>query len=96
MPELQEFFPVILALVAAVATGLMGGFALMKKMTLAGDTMSHIALPGLGVALLFQINPTIGAAAALAIGAVLIWKIEERSDLAAETTITSDKLQEIR
>jgi ABC-type Mn2+/Zn2+ transport system permease subunit len=85
--EIQAFYPVILALAAAVAAGLMGGFALMKRMTLAGDAMSHIALPGLGVALLFQINPVIGAAVALAVGAVLIWKIEEHTDLAAETTI---------
>ena len=83
----QEFFPVILALVAAVATGLMGGFALMKKMTLAGDTMSHIALPGLGIALIWNINLVIGAAAALAIGAIFIWHIEARTDLAVETTI---------
>ena len=89
MPELspQEFYPVLLALFAAAATGLMGAFALMKKMTLAGDTMAHIALPGLGVALLWQVNPVIGAAAALAIGAVLIWKIQERSELATDTSV---------
>lgn len=88
MPStLQEFYPLILALFAAVATGFMGSFALMRRMTLAGDTMSHIALPGLGVALLWNINPVIGAATALAIGAVLIWKIEQSTDLPTETTI---------
>jgi ABC-type Mn2+/Zn2+ transport system permease subunit len=84
---LQPFFPVILALAAAIATGLMGGFALMRKMTLAGDTMSHIALPGLGVALLWNVNPVVGAATALTIGALLIWRIERKTGLAAETTI---------
>jgi len=84
---MPEFYPLILALFVAVATGFMGSFALMRRMTLAGDTMSHIALPGLGVALLWNINPVIGAATALAIGAVLIWKIEESADLPTETTI---------
>ncbi len=82
-----DYYPVILALFAAFATSLMGAFAQMKKMTLAGDTMSHIALPGLGVALLWNINPVIGAAAALAIGAVIISKIQEKTDLSAETSI---------
>ena len=83
----QTLYPLLLALFAAIATGLMGGFALMRRMTLAGDTMSHIALPGLGLALLWHINPVIGAGAALAIGAVLIWKIEEKTGLSTETTI---------
>ncbi len=87
MTTLEPLYPVILALFAAAATGLVGSFALMKKMTLAGDTMSHIALPGLGIALIWNINPVIGATAALAIGAVIIWKIQEKTDLAAETAI---------
>ncbi|HTY39662.1 MAG TPA: metal ABC transporter permease [Candidatus Paceibacterota bacterium] len=87
MTDIQTFYPLILALFAAGATGLMGSFALMKKMTLAGDTMSHIALPGLGLALVLKLNPVIGAAAALALGALLIWQIENHSKLATETTI---------
>lgn len=82
-----EWYSLILALTAAAATGFVGAFALMKRMTLAGDTMSHIALPGLGLAILWNINPLIGAAVALGIGALIIWKIEERTGLATETTI---------
>lgn len=83
----QEFYALALALSAAFATGLMGCFALMKRMTLAGDVMSHIALPGLGLALLWNIQPVIGAAVSLAVGAVLIWKIQRETDLPTETTI---------
>jgi ABC-type Mn2+/Zn2+ transport system permease subunit len=82
-----EIYPVILALFVSVATGLMGSIALMRKMTLAGDTMSHIALPGLGLAFLWNVNPVIGAAAALGIGAVLVWRIQEKTSLATETSI---------
>ncbi|PIP61006.1 hypothetical protein COX00_00130 [Candidatus Uhrbacteria bacterium CG22_combo_CG10-13_8_21_14_all_47_17] len=83
----QEMYALALALSAAFAAGLMGCFALMKKMTLAGDVMSHIALPGLGLALLWNIQPVIGAIVSLGIGAVLIWKIEQKTDLPTETTI---------
>ena len=36
----------------AVAAGLVGCFAVMRRMTLAADAISHIALPGIGAALL--------------------------------------------
>lgn len=49
--------------------------------------MSHIALPGLGVAMLWNINPVIGAAVALALGAVFIWRIQDKTDFATETSI---------
>lgn len=78
---------VILMFLTALTAGLVGSFALMKRMALAGDAISHIALPGLGLALLFKINPIIGGAAALLIGTFLIWKIGEKTGLATETTI---------
>lgn len=83
----NELLGIILTLVSAAATGLMGGFALMKRMTLAGDVMSHIALPGIGLALLFHIHPIAGAAATLLLGSLLIWKLEQFGSLATETAI---------
>ncbi len=78
---------IILGVAAASASGLVGGFALMKRMTLAGDVVSHLALPGLGVAFLWGINPLIGAAATLAVGILLIDQLQQRSSLATETAI---------
>ncbi|MGA7615532.1 MAG: metal ABC transporter permease [Thermoanaerobaculia bacterium] len=77
----------VLALATALVAGLVGSFALMKRMTLAGDVISHLALPGLGLAFLWKINPLIGAAASLAVGIVLIQQLERRSGLATETSI---------
>lgn len=84
---MNDVYALALALAAALATGLMSGFALMKRMTLAGDVMSHIALPGLGLAILWNVNPVIGAAATLALGAVVIWSIDRATALPYETTI---------
>ncbi len=75
------------AILLALASGMIGVFALMRRMSLAADAMSHIALPGLGLAFLYKINPLIGGAATLLIGALLIWKIEGRTKIPTETII---------
>ncbi len=58
--------PASLALAAAMAAaaGLIGCFAVMRRMTLAADALSHVALPGIGAALLLHFHPAAGAAAA--------------------------------
>ena len=71
----------------AVAAGLVGCFAVMRRMALAGDALSHVALPGIGIALALHIHPVFGAAAMLFFGALLVWALQERTRLATETTI---------
>jgi ABC-type Mn2+/Zn2+ transport system permease subunit len=85
-PETLSF---ALALIAAAAAGLVGAFALMRRMTLAGDVMSHITLPGLGLAIVLfpHMDPIVGGAATLLIGALLIWRFEKQTALASETAI---------
>jgi ABC-type Mn2+/Zn2+ transport system permease subunit len=78
---------IALALAAAVAAGLIGAFAVMRRMTLAADAISHVALPGIGIALLLKIDPLIGAVAALLIGIVLIWTVEHRTRIPTEAII---------
>jgi ABC-type Mn2+/Zn2+ transport system permease subunit len=39
----------------AIAAGLVGSFALMKRMSLASDVVSHLALPGIGIALALRL-----------------------------------------
>jgi len=76
-----------LAALAAVASGLVGSVALMRRMALAGDAFSHVALPGLGLALVYSFNPILGGAAALLLGAFIIWKVEQISALNTEAII---------
>ncbi|MCX6703041.1 MAG: metal ABC transporter permease [Candidatus Wolfebacteria bacterium] len=75
------------AILLAFASGMVGVFALMRRMSLAADAMSHIALPGLGLAFLYGINPLIGGAATLLLGALLIWKMEGKTKIPTETII---------
>lgn len=83
----SESYSIILALLTALAAGLVGSFALMKRMSLAGDVISHIALPGLGLALLLHFNPLIGAAAALLLGTILIWHLQKGGTLTTDVAI---------
>jgi ABC-type Mn2+/Zn2+ transport system permease subunit len=79
--------PLIVSIAMAVAAGLVGSFAVMRRMSLAGDALSHVALPGVGIALALGVHPVFGAAAMLFFGALLVWAVEERSRVATETVI---------
>jgi ABC-type Mn2+/Zn2+ transport system permease subunit len=75
----------ILSAAMAAAAGLVGCFAVMRRMALAGDALSHVALPGIGIALALHVHPVFGATAMIFFGALLVWAIEDRSRLATET-----------
>jgi ABC-type Mn2+/Zn2+ transport system permease subunit len=83
----SAMYSIVLVLLTALAAGLVGSFALMKRMSLAGDVISHIALPGLGLALLLHFNPMVGAAATLLIGTILIWRLQQGRTLTTDVAI---------
>lgn len=80
-------YSIILALSTAAVAGLVGSFALMRRMTLAGDVMSHLTLPGLALALSWHFHPILGAALTLFAGALLIWKLEGSTSLSTDSAI---------
>jgi ABC-type Mn2+/Zn2+ transport system permease subunit len=82
-----NFDSILLSATVAVAAGLIGCFAVMRRMALAGDALSHVALPGVGLALAIHVHPVFGAVAMLAFGALLVWQIEDRSRIATETVV---------
>ncbi|HXJ33980.1 MAG TPA: metal ABC transporter permease, partial [Candidatus Eisenbacteria bacterium] len=47
----------LLLVVTSATAGLVGSFIVMRRMVLAADALSHVALPGIGVALLLKIHP---------------------------------------
>ena len=78
---------ILLSVAMAVAAGLVGSFAVMRRMALAADALSHVALPGIGIALALHVHPLVGAVAMLFFGALLVWALEERSRATTETVI---------
>jgi zinc transport system permease protein len=77
----------LLPLGMAVAAGLVGCFAVMRRMTLASDALSHVALPGIGLALALQLNPVLGGIAALLVGTTLVWAVEHQTRVPTEAII---------
>jgi len=77
----------LVPMAAAVAAGLIGCFAVMRRMVLAGDALSHVALPGMGIALAMHVHPLFGALAMLFFGALLVWTLEDRTRVATETVV---------
>lgn len=76
-----------MAVFAAGAAGLVGAFALMKRTILAGDVMSHVAIPGLGLAVIWEFNPLLGGALTLFIGAFIISQLERKTTISSEAAI---------
>jgi len=72
-------------ILVAAASGLAGSFLLLRKMTLLSDALSHIALPGIALGILFNIEPILGGVAFLFVGVFFIWAIEHKTKLAIET-----------
>lgn len=87
MMHSDQIYSIVLALLFAVAAGLVGSFALMKRMLLAGDVISHLALPGLGLAFLLGWNPLLGGACSLFAGTLLIAQLQKKSGLSADAMI---------
>ena len=76
-----------LSVAMAGAAGLVGCFAVMRRMSLASDALSHVALPGIGIALALHLHPALGAVVALLLGALLIWGLERRTGIPTETVV---------
>lgn len=74
------------ALVGATS-GYLGSFMVLKRMSLVGDALSHVALPGIAIALSFGINPILGALTALILATFGIWYLGEHSEVYPEALV---------
>lgn len=74
-------------MLVGAASGYLGSFMVLKRMSLVGDALSHVALPGIAVALLFGINPMLGALTALLLATFGIWYLGEHSELYPEALV---------
>jgi ABC-type Mn2+/Zn2+ transport system permease subunit len=79
--------PLVGAFVVGVGAGYVGSLMVLRRMSLVGDALSHVALPGLAMALLINVNPLLGAFVALLIAVIGIWLLEQRTALPSETLV---------
>ena len=71
----------------AAASGIVGSFLVLRKMTLISDALSHVALPGIALGILFHFQPLLGGLGFLFLASFLIWGIEGRTKLAIESIV---------
>ena len=76
-----------MAAAIGAASGAIGSFILLKRMALVSDALSHVALPGIAIALALHADPFWGVIATLLLAAVLIWWLESRSNLPTEALV---------
>lgn len=69
----------------AAASGAVGSILVVRKMTLLSDALSHVALPGIALGILFHFDPLLSGIAVLFLGVLLIWYIETKTNLAIES-----------
>jgi ABC-type Mn2+/Zn2+ transport system permease subunit len=70
-----------------VSAGYLGSLMVLKKMALVGDALSHVALPGLALGILFNFPAPLGAFAFLFASAVIIWFLGKATKLSYETIV---------
>jgi len=83
----QFFLSLISGIFIGGVAGYLGSLMLTKRMALVGDALGHVALPGMGLALLFGFNVSIGAFLFLLLGIFLIWLFEIKTSLPMEALV---------
>ena len=67
-------FTLITAGVVGAAAGYLGSVMVLRRLALAGDVLSHVALPGIGLALIYGLNPFLMAFVFLFAASWAIWR----------------------
>ncbi len=83
------WFSLIVGISVGFAAGYLGSLMVLERMALVGDALSHVALPGLALGVLYGFNPFMGAFAFLFASAILIWHLERVTRLSFETIVGS-------
>jgi zinc transport system permease protein len=80
-------FSICIGVSVGLAAGYLGSLMVLEKMALVGDALSHVALPGLALGIVYHFNPFIGAFAFLFVSAVVIWHLGRVTKLSFETIV---------
>ena len=81
------FLQLITGVLIGLGAGYLGSFMVLKRMSLVGDVISHVALPGIAIALMFEVDPFFGAFAALFLAILGIWFLERKTEIPSETLV---------
>src|SRR3990172_6133172 len=78
---------ILIALTVGLASGAIGSFIVVRRMSLVGDALSHVALPGIALALAYGIDPFLGVLASLLSAVIVVWWIEDKTSLPTDALV---------
>ena len=78
---------IVISLVIGAASGAIGAFIILRRMALVGDALSHVALPGIALALAYGIDPFWGVVVFCLAAAVIIWTLEQKTKLYSDALV---------
>jgi ABC-type Mn2+/Zn2+ transport system permease subunit len=77
----------LIGIFVGLSAGYLGSLMVLEKMALVGDALSHVALPGLAIGIIFNFDPLIGAFAFLFASAVIIWHLQRVTKISFEALV---------
>lgn len=77
----------ILSVVVAVAASFLGVFIILRRLALVSDVLSHVALPGVALAMIMGVNPFVGAFVALGAVTIVVFFLERRFALSIDAIV---------
>lgn len=80
-------YSLIIGASAGFAAGYLGSLMVLERMALVGDALSHVALPGLALGILFNFNPFFGSFGFLFASALAVWHLGRVTKLGFETLV---------
>ena len=81
------YLQLTIAVLIGIGAGYLGSFMVLRRMSLIGDALSHVALPGIALALIWNLNPFFGAFIVLFAATFGIWALERKTGLPSETLV---------
>lgn len=80
-------FSLLIGISVGLSAGYLGSIMVLEKMALVGDALSHVALPGLALGILFNFPPLLGGFAFLFASSIIIWRVGKATRLSFETIV---------
>lgn len=80
-------FSLIVGIAVGFSAGYLGSIMVLEKMALVGDALSHVALPGIALGIIFNFDPFIGAFAILFVSTIAIWHLRRATKLSFDTLV---------
>ncbi len=84
MTNLQIIFIFILVSFVGGIAGYIGSLMVTKRMALMGGALGHLTMPGIALAAIYNFDVFLGALICLFFGIILIWLLEQRTQLPIE------------